>query len=534
MMRKAYSTIFRKKAAAVRATFAVALTMLLCVSCIKNDIPYPRIQPDILEIEAEGMLKPAQIDVTNRFVVMTFDETVDMQNVKITHYQLSEGARVVRGSLEEPMNLEEYYILTLALYQDYDWVIEGVQNIERYFTVDGQMGATIIDVAARRVVVTLPESVGLEHVKVLTMKLGPEGCLTTPSLAGEEISLEQPKEVELSIHGRKETWTIYGRTVTSTVETTRADAWSQVAWVYGSAIEGRDNGVEYRLKGTEEWTKAPAAWVQHTGATFCARLTGLNPLTTYEARAYSNDETGVTVEFSTGSIPQLPNESFDEWSQSGKVWNPWGADQTPYWDTGNKGATTLGDSNTYPTDDTSTGTGRAACLETRFVGIGVIGKLAAGNIFAGRYVKTDGTNGILSFGRPFTERPTRLQGYLKYTSVPISHTTKEFENLKGEPDACIVWVALIDSAEPFEIRTNPSNRQLFDPDGPEVVAYGSFESDQTIPNYIQFNIDLEYKATNRVPTYILVVASASKYGDYFTGGNGSVLCIDDLQLLYDY
>ena len=138
-------------------------------------------------------------------------------------------------------------------------MIEGVQNIERYFTVDGQMGATIIDVAARRVVVTLPESVGLEHVKVLTMKLGPEGCLTTPYLAGEEINLEQPKEVELSIHGRKETWTIYGRTVTSTVETTRADAWSQVAWVYGSAIEGRDNGVEYRLKGTEEWTKAPAA-----------------------------------------------------------------------------------------------------------------------------------------------------------------------------------------------------------------------------------------------------------------------------------
>ena len=118
--------------------------------------------------------------------------------------------------------------------------------------------------------------------------------------------------------------------------------------------------------------------------------------------------------------------------------------------------------------------------------------------------------------------------------MPISHTSKEFENLKGEPDACIVWVALIDSAEPFEIRTNPSNRQLFNPDGPEVVAYGSFESDQTIPNYIQFNIDLEYKATNRVPTYILVVASASKYGDYFTGGNGSVLCIDDLQLLYDY
>ena len=40
--------------------------------------------------------------------------------------------------------------------------------------------------------------------------------------------------------------------------------------------------------------------------------------------------------------------------------------------------------------------------------------------------------------------------------------------------------------------------------------------------------------TSRVPTYIVVVASASKYGDYFTGGDGSVLFIDDFSLEYDY
>jgi hypothetical protein len=66
------------------------------------------------------------------------------------------------------------------------------------------------------------------------------------------------------------------------------------------------------------------------------------------------------------------------------------------------------------------------------------------------------------------------------------------------------------------------------------VAYGSFQSGQTIPNYIPFEIELDYRATNRVPTYIMIVASASKYGDYFTGGVGSVLYIDDLELLYDY
>ncbi|MDE5661445.1 MAG: PCMD domain-containing protein, partial [Muribaculaceae bacterium] len=34
--------------------------------------------------------------------------------------------------------------------------------------------------------------------------------------------------------------------------------------------------------------------------------------------------------------------------------------------------------------------------------------------------------------------------------------------------------------------------------------------------------------------YIIVCASASKYGDYFTGGVGSTLWIADFELEYDY
>ena len=52
--------------------------------------------------------------------------------------------------------------------------------------------------------------------------------------------------------------------------------------------------------------------------------------------------------------------------------------------------------------------------------------------------------------------------------------------------------------------------------------------------YIPFDFTLEYKSTSRVPRYILVTASSSKYGDYFTGGTGAVLYIDDLVLEYDY
>ena len=53
-------------------------------------------------------------------------------------------------------------------------------------------------------------------------------------------------------------------------------------------------------------------------------------------------------------------------------------------------------------------------------------------------------------------------------------------------------------------------------------------------NMLPFEIKLDYKSTQRIPRYILIVASSSKYGDYFTGGAGSTLWLDDLELLYDY
>lgn len=512
----------------------LVLVPMLLSGCLKNDIPYPRIQPNFTAIEADYLLKPAEIDSVSRLVTMTFDEEADLESVQITRYELSEGAKLEAGDLTAPINLSKYYIVTLSLYQNYDWVIRGVQNIERYFTVENQVGASIIDVTGRRVVVSLPSNVGLKKVRVQTMKLGPKGCITAPSLEGGLIDLTLPVEVKVFTHGKEEVWTIYGETVESTVETVRVDAWTQVAWVYGAAIEGRDNGVKYKKQGDATWTKAPAAWLTHTGATFYARLCNLDAQTAYVARAYSDDEYGVEVPFTTGGFGLVQNLSFEDWHKNGKVWNPWaeGADQ--YWDTGNKGATTLGDSNTVPTDDTASGIGKAAKLETRFVGIGAVGKLAAGNIFVGKYVRTDGTNGVLSFGRDFSERPTKVRGKLKYNCATISHSSTEFAHLKGQPDTCIVWCALIDSKEPFEIRTNPSNRNLFDPNGAEVVAYGKFESGKSIEQYTQFEFNLDYVATNRVPRYILLVGSASKYGDYFTGGNGSVLYLDELELVYDY
>lgn len=525
-MTKVRNIIFALIAA---VTIAAALP-----GCIKNDIPYPRIQPNIVSLEVEHQSQAAQIDTINRIATVYLDEEADIYNVDVVKCAISDKASFVGDSIAGTIDLSapRYYIL--EIYQEYVWTLKAVQNIARYFTVANQIGASVIDVPGRRIVVTLPTTADLSQVKVLTAKLGSVNSTIDPPLAGETIDLTKPYSFTVTDYGRSADWTIYCQVTEATVTTVRADAWTNVAWVYGEAQEGRDNYIEYRAADATEWTRVPEEWLTVDGGSFHARIIHLQSLTDYVARAVSGEEYGAEIAFRTGAIIQPPNADFNNWWLNGKVWNPWAEGGDRYWDTGNKGATTLGASNTQPSDDTPTGTGRSAKLETKFVGIGIVGKLAAGNIFAGEYVKTDGTNGILSFGRPFTERPTKLRGYYKYHSAPISSVTTGFNDLKDRPDTCIVWVALIDSPEPFEIRTNPANRHLFDPEASDVIAYGNFQSGTDQSQWSQFEFDLQYKATNRVPRYILIVGSASKYGDYFTGGNGSVLYLDDLELLYDY
>ncbi len=513
---------------------AVVLATVLG-GCIKNDIPYPRIQANIVSLEAKGQDQGTVIDTVACTATLHFPEETDIYNVKITGWSLTPGAELVGEPFSEPVDLSEPYAVILRLYQDYRWKIIGKQDIERYFEVVGQIGATVIDVPGRRVVINIPETQDIKSVQVARAKLGPKGAVMEPDLAdGGTFDGSKPFEIAVTAFDRTEIWTIYVESVAVSVRTVSVDAWTCVAWINGMGEAGKEFGAQYRLAGASEWTDVPSANITADGGSFTAKVMHLSPSTAYEARVTSGEFTGETVSFTTGTDPQLPNSNFDDWWLDKKIWCPWLEGGTPYWGTGNKGATTLGDSNTMPTEDTPTGSGWAAKLETRFVGIGAIGKIAAGNIFTGSYVKTVGTNGILSFGRPFTERPVKLKGQYKYTEANISHASSDFKSLIGQPDTCIVWVALIDSDQPFEIRTDPKDRHLCDENGPEVVAYGKMECASTIQEYIPFEFEINYKSTSRKPKYILVTASASKYGDYFTGGNGSTLYLDDFELVYDY
>ena len=515
---------------------AVFIMLCLVQACIKNDLPYPKIQQNITALAAVGQSRDASIDSAEMKATVYLEETTDIENVSFSTFGLTPGATSDVNLLEGSYNLSSPLQVIVSRYQDYTWTITAEQNIERYFSVEGQIGESVIDVAACRVVVTVPEGTDLSSLTLERIKLGPEGITTlTPSLVPGKIDLTEPLRVEVSCHGRSEYWTIYADVAELLVNTTAADAWSRVVWAYGECPSDMKGGFQYRASDSSDWIDVPAEDVTQTEGAFSACISHLEPLTEYEVRAVADGNIGNEMKVSTDATADIPDGDFDQWwLKNNRIWCPWNENGEQFWDTGNTGAATLGQSNVVPTDHTVTGSGQAAELNTRFVGIAGIGKLAAGSIYTGSFQKVDGTIGILDFGRPWKLRPTKLKGYFQYKTADINYASADYKNLIGQPDTCHIYVALADWTAPFEIRTNPKNQQLFDKDASSIIAYGELVYSGTMEEYQPFEIKLEYRSTSRVPTYLQITCAASKLGDYFTGGAGAVLYVDQFSFDYDY
>ena len=534
-----YKDISRSPYKSVKQIFTFLpfyLFTLLLGGCIENDLPYPRIEQKILAIACEGESKEAYIDSIGFQVDVYLEETADIENVKFTEFKISEGGEADPDLLEGTYNLTNPLWVSITRYQQYNWEIIAHQEIERYFQVEGEVGQSIVDPVAHRVIVHVPENTDLANLTLQRVKLGPEGITTmNPDLQPGPIDLVHPLRVEVTCHGRTEVWTIYAEITETIVATSSVDAWSQVIWAYGDGPADVANGFQYKKTGDADWIDVPEDNITRNQGAFSCFIPHLEPLTEYTVRTVSGENIGNEMKVTTQGTADIPDGDFEQWFQNDrKMWCPWSQDGERFWDTGNGGSITLGQNLTIPTDYTPTGTGQAAECNTRFVGIGPIGKLGSGSIFTGEYIRTDGTNGVLGFGRPWTLRPTKLKGYYQYKAADINYESAEYKYLEGRPDSCHIYVALTDWTAPFEIRTNPKNRSLFDKNASYIIAYGELIYSGTMDSYKPFEIELEYRSTDRVPSYVQITCTASKYGDYFTGGAGSTLWVDQFSFDYDY
>lgn len=540
-------------------TVSIVFSLFLLNGCIENDIPYPYVEGEITSVEVEGMNGSPEIKKATRSIVIEVNDQVDTHNLRITKLQVANNASIfpdsakcinssvfpekgfasldsISPACDTRVNFSTPVSFLLKTYQDYSWTITVNQLFERKTNISGQVGKPVFDVKNKQVVIYVAASQSLKNITVNEMQLGSSIAQTKPDPMSVK-DFSRPVSFDVTAFGRKETWIVNVLYVNDTQPVGKAFPWTKQAILTGDIQSGATVEVEYKKEDESNWQKLASKGIVVNGTTFTATITGLEPSTSYICRSIVNGITGTDQKFATASAPKLNNGSFDEWSldsKNAKLWYPWSANGASFWDTGNKGATLVGgSSNSAPSDETSTGSGKAAKLESKYVLV----KFAAGNIFSGTFVNIDGTDGILSFGRPFTSFPTNLKIHYKYTSKAIDRvnekTYPEYAGLKGRPDSCFIYVALTDWDAPREIRTKPTNRQLFDKNDKNIIAYAEFVSGETTDKYKELNLKLNYRYLNRTPKYIVVVASSSKYGDYFTGGEGSTLWIDDFELTYE-
>ncbi|MDE7381930.1 MAG: DUF4493 domain-containing protein [Muribaculaceae bacterium] len=331
-------------------------------------------------------------------------------------------------------------------------------------------------------------------------------------------------------------------------------------------------GIRYREAGTLSWQFAgadaatlsrarrrhlsPAQALRSGGTSFSVTLTGLKPGTRYEYQAVADEFNSESKFFTTEAEFVIPNASFETWgTYSAKtmlgtktVIFP-GADRNDYfWDSGNEGAATA----SKVVLDKSTDMFHSGSYSARLASTSAVGVIAAGNVFTGVYVKTDGTDGVLSIGRPYNgSHPDKIAVYANYRpggNVTVKSGNEKYVDVtSGGTDHGQIYVAL--TTAPIEIRTKAANRKLFpaaetNEDGKpaedydKVVAYGQVTWNSAFGpdgNLQRLEIPLEYRniAKTTKPLYLVIVCSASKFGDFYCGSASSVMYVDDFELVFE-
>lgn len=343
---------------------------------------------------------------------------------------------------------------------------------------------------------------------------------------------------------------------------------------------------QYRVVGTEDWSRSEAATKVSDDGEFTGVVSGLTPGATYEyqlvvtSNAIGTEEVvNGTKEFTTESAPVLPNSSFEDYNDSGSFHKFYNSTEK-WWDCGNQTVAIA----TVDVTSSSTDIPNPAAIEgsydvgtnTRSVRMKskkVYGVFAAGNLYSGEYGGTDMStmSGSVKFGRPFTGRPTAMRLYTKYTTGTIGvvgNTKPEGVTQGSTSDRAQIKVVLGDwdsgiyngdSTSPVYVSTEYPNEIVdFAVDGAArkagdktkgTIAYGTAIIDgagdvtingqkdaKTYADYNSWNvitIPIVYYDTKTIPTNIIVSFTASAWGDYMTGSESSDLYVDAVELIYD-
>ena len=524
------------------------LSVILCAgACMEYDMALPRTLAEFTDFQVENADK-VTIDRDNRLITIDLNESADLADVKVTSFAVNSPTRFKAGSFPEYLDLTQPYIVTLAIYYDFDWTITANQPIARYVKCANQVGDAFFDLENREIFVYVSSSQRLKDVMINSMKLELLGAqiLTTTGLThdGANTSIETvpcsfPMELDCTV---KRTFLVRTRdgkhvqwSMTVIPKEVPAQITSILPWCYSADVNATFDGtsaspiVLYKAKSSSEWLEVPSEMITINGIDVAAHIEGLQQGTEYEVKLNFNGSDLPTQIFVTDSPFQLYNFTFDDWysPDNGSLWYPYaqGA-QVPTWDTANPGTKML---NIAPTSKETEDvvSGSAVRMVSMYKA-----KFAAGNIYTGRFNTVDiaSMGATLYWGTECTSMPVALKGWYKYQPNPIDKSDDAHTNLIGQMDKCQIQIFLTDWDSQFLINTG-AGKFVDIANDPNIIAYGKLESDQATSEYKEFTVPLEYRSM-RKPKFIVISCCASYLGDFFTGGVGSTLLVDEFELIY--
>ena len=542
--------------------------MAFLAGCIHNDLPYPVVVPNITSISVQDAVK-VDIDYDAQTVTVYVSETTDLRKVVIQSVDFDIDFAKPSVHLLGTHDLTTPLKFKLSTYQDYVWTIKAVRPVERYFTVDGQIGSSVIDDYNCRVIAMVSEGTDISRLKVTSLKLGPKD-ITTYSPDPEQMKdFTGGLAVDVTAFGLTEVWTIYVEETDVSVEIGKVNPWTTSAYVTAMAAAGNETVFRYKESGAADWTDVDAADVTSDGGSFTAHIKGLKPSTDYEVMVTSGGDSTPVKEFTTAPATKIPNGSFEyaslvKGTNYYKFYDPsCGVEEGEYmfWGSGNgegsegvNGSASMGIVITYvDTEDKVDGKQSVRAQTSQLAGM-----LAAGNLFTGQFAGLVGTSGgKVNFGRPWSSRPSALKLYCKYKTgkmdiingspvgvtltkedydcaeIKIALGTWNYRDYGGTPESP-VHVNTTDPKTFVDFKTDKSTVA----DGNLTIHHdgyflnGGEKVVSATDQWVEYTIPLNYHDMETQPTHIIISCAASQFGDYFTGCSSSSLWIDAAELIY--
>jgi hypothetical protein len=251
-----------------------------------------------------------------------------------------------------------------------------------------------------------------------------------------------------------------------------------------------------------------------------------------------------TIEsFVAAENPQLDNFDLNLWYKTSTDYFEPGADAaSTIWGTGNPGTQILNKLATTPFDLGIDNL--AAKMETLDNGpiAGAFGTpISAGSLFTGVFnsdnIDPSDPEAAIEFGTPFSGRPEKIR--FKFSYVPGPENKDKDGNVLDFDDACDIYALLevraggkTERLATAWFRSDVTAAELSEKEIP--FTYG--EPDSSFPDYTRPANEayVSRDSANFVlPTHIIFVASSSFDGANFAGAIGSVLIVDDVEMVYE-